>query len=118
MTHQLVQLVEKKYLRTDLPEIKPGHYIRVFQKVKEAKREFTQAFEGLVIAVKGGGTRKMFTVRGEAGGQMVEKTYPYHSPVIERIEILNQAKTRRAKLYFVRKLHPREIRKKLKIKIT
>ncbi len=116
MTHQLIQLVEKKYMRTDLPEIKPGMLVRVWQRIKEKKRELSQPFEGIVIAIKGGkGTKKMFTVRGLAGGQMIEKTYPYHSPVIEKIEILAQGKTRRAKLYFVRKLHPKEIRKKLKI---
>lgn len=117
MVHQLVQLVEKKYLRQDLPEIKPGSYVRVWQKVKEGKREFSQAFEGLVIAIRGGGTRKMITIRGEAAGQMIEKIYPLHSSVIEKIDILGQAKTRRAKLYFIRKLHPREIKKKLKISI-
>ncbi len=118
MTHQLIQLVEKKYLRSDLPEIKTGSYVRVWQKIREAKREFFQPFEGIVIALKGGGTRKMLTVRGEAAGQMIEKTYPLHSPVIEKIEILGQAKTRRAKLYFIRKLHPREIKRKLKISIS
>ncbi len=118
MTHQLIQLVEKKYIRKDLPEIKPGMLVRVWQKIKEQKREVLQPFEGIIIAIKGGkGTRRMFTVRGEVAGQMVEKIYPYHSPIIEKIEVLGQAKTRRAKLYFVRKLHPKEIKKKLKIKI-
>ena len=118
MTHQLIQLVEKKYLRSDLPEIKPGNYIRVWQKIKEEKREFSQAFEGLVISIKGGGTRKTMIVRGQVAGQMVEKIYHLNSPVIEKIDILGKAKTRKAKLYFVRKLHPREIKRKLKIKIA
>ena len=118
MTHSLINVVEEKYLRKDLPEIKPGMVVRVWQKIKEKKREFLQKFEGLVISVKRKkGTRVMFTVRGEAAGQMIEKTYPLHSPLIEKIEILGQAKTRRAKLYFVRGLHPREIKKKLKISI-
>ncbi|MER3406862.1 MAG: 50S ribosomal protein L19 [Patescibacteria group bacterium] len=116
MTNQLIKIVEEKYTRKDLPEIKPGMLVRVWQKYQEKKKERLQSFEGLVISVKRKkGTRVMFTVRGEAGGQMIEKTYPLHSPVIEKIEILGQAKTRRAKLYFVRKLHPREIKKKLKI---
>lgn len=118
MTHQLVQLVEKKYLRSDLPEIKPGMLVKVWQRFKEKKRDVVQAFQGLVIAVKNKkGTRVMFTVRGEAGGQMIEKTYPYHLPSIEKIEVLGKAKRRRAKLYFVRKLHPRAIKKKLKISL-
>jgi large subunit ribosomal protein L19 len=116
MTHQLIQFVEEKYSRKDLPEIKPGMLIRVWQRIKEKKREFVQPFEGIVISVKNKkGTRKMFTVRGSAGGQMIEKTYPYNLPTIEKIEILKQGKARRAKLYFIRKLHPREIKKKLKI---
>lgn len=118
MTHQLVQLVEKKYLRNDLPEIKPGLVVRVWQRFKEKKRDVVQSFQGLIISVKNKkGTRVMFTVRGEAGGQIIEKTYPYNLPTIEKIEILGQAKTRRSKLYFVRKLHPRAIKKKLKISL-
>lgn len=118
MTHQLIQLVEKKYERKDLPEIKVGMLVRVWQKFKEKKREVVQPFEGIIISIKNKkGTRKMFTVRGPAGGQMIEKTYPYNLPTIEKIEILGQAKSRRAKLYFIRNLHPKEIKRKLKIKI-
>jgi len=118
MTHNLIKIVEEKYLRKDLPEIKPGMIVRIWQKIKEKKREFLQKFEGLVISVRRKkGTRVMFTVRGEAGGQIIEKIYPLHSPLIEKIEILGQAKTRRVKLYFVRRLHPREIKKKLKVSI-
>jgi len=117
MSNNLIHLVEQKYLRKDLPEIKPGYLVRVFQKIKEKKREMIQAFEGIVISVKRKkGTRVMFTVRGEAGGQMIEKTYPLHSPLIDKIEILGVSKVRRAKLYFLRKLHPREVKKKLKTK--
>jgi len=116
MTHELIQFVEEKYVRKDLPEIKPGMLVRVYQKIKEPKREFTQVFEGIIISIKNKkGTRKMFTVRGSAAGQMIEKTYPYNLPTIEKIEILKQGKARRAKLYFIRKLHPTEIKKKLKI---
>jgi large subunit ribosomal protein L19 len=116
MTHELIQFVEEKYSRKDLPEIKPGMLVRVYQKIKEPKREFTQVFEGIIISIKNKkGTRKMFTVRGSAAGQMIEKIYPYNLPTIEKIEILKQGKARRAKLYFIRKLHPTEIKKKLKI---
>jgi len=116
MTNQLLKLVEERYLRKDLPEIKPGRLVRVWQRFQEKKRTLVQPFEGIVISLKNKRSlRKMFTVRGEAGGQVIEKTYPYHSPVIEKIEILGKGKTRRAKLYFLRKLHPREIKRKLKI---
>lgn len=118
MTHLLIQKIEKKYLRTDLPEIAPGDYIKIWQKVKEAKKETLQTFQGIIIAIKGGkGIKRMITVRGEAAGQMIEKTYPFHSPVIDKIKILKKAKTRRAKLYFIRNLHPKEMRRKLKIAI-
>lgn len=114
----LIQKVETKYRRRDLPEIKPGMLVRVHYKIKEPKRETTQAFQGLVIAVKHGrGTKGMFTVRGEAAGQMVEKTYPVHSPLIKKIEILERYKVRRNKLYFIRSLSQAKLRKKLKKKI-
>jgi large subunit ribosomal protein L19 len=116
MTHQLIQFIEEKYSRKDLPEIKPGMVVRVWQKIKEPKREFLQKFEGIIISIRNKkGSRKMFTVRGEAAGQIIEKTYPYSLPTIEKIEILKQGKTRRSKLYFIRKLYPREIKRKLKI---
>jgi large subunit ribosomal protein L19 len=116
MTHSLIQYVEKKYLRNDLPEIKPGMVVRVWQRFKEKNRELLQPFEGIVIAVrKKIGTRKTFIVRGNVAGQAVEKIYPYNLPSIEKIEILKQGKTRRAKLYFIRNLSPRQIKKKLKI---
>lgn len=116
MTNQVIIDLEKTLMRKDLPEIKPGMVVKVWQKIQEKKRTLIQPFEGIVISVKNKNSlRKMFTVRGEAAGQMVEKTYPYHSPAIEKIEILKQGKARRAKLYFVRKLHPRKIKRKLKI---
>lgn len=115
MSNQLIKLVEEKYTRKDLPKIKVGMLVRVWQRIKEKKREFSQAFEGIVISLRRKkGTRVMFNVRGEAGGQMVEKIYPLNSPSIEKIEILGLSKTRRAKLYFIRRLHPREIKRKLR----
>lgn len=116
MTHQLIQYVEEKYSRKDLPDIKPGMFVRVWHKFKEKKKESIKPFEGIVISIKNKkGTRKMFTLRGEIAGQMVEKTFPFNLPTITKIEILKKGKARRAKLYFIRKLHPREIKKKLKI---
>lgn len=116
MTNQLIQYVEEKYSRKDLPEIKPGMLVKVWQRFKEKNKDLVQAFEGIIISIrKKKGTRKMFTVRGNAGGQIIEKTYPFNLPSIEKIEILKQGKARRAKLYFIRKLHPRQIKKKLKI---
>jgi large subunit ribosomal protein L19 len=116
MTNQLVQFVEEKYSRKDLPELKSGMVVKVWQKIKEKKRDLIQSFEGIIISIKNKkGSRKMFTIRGVAAGQMIEKTYPYNLPTITKIEILRQGKTRRSKLYFIRNLHPRKIKKKLKI---
>jgi large subunit ribosomal protein L19 len=89
--------------------------VRVWQIFQEKNKEIVTPFEGIVIAIKNKNRLNMtFTVRGKAAGQYVEKIYPYHSPVIKKIEILGESKTRRAKLYFVRKLSDYEIRKKLK----
>jgi len=108
--------VTKKYLRTDLPEIKPGQLVKVWQAFYEKNKKVVQAFEGIVLAVrKPKSIQKTFTVRGVAAGQYVEKTYFYHSPTIEKIEILGKGKVRRAKLYFIRSLSPVKIRSKLKL---
>lgn len=115
----IIQKIETKYQRKDLPEIKPGMLVKVYYKIKEPKRETVQTFQGLVIAVKHGkGTKGMFTVRGEAGGQMIEKIYPLQSPLIEKIEILEKYKVRRNKLYFVRNLSQAKLRRKLRKKLT
>lgn len=107
-----VNLITHKYLR-QVPEIKSGMLVRVTEKLKENK---TQIFEGIVIAVKHGkGINSTFTVRGEVAGQWVEKIYPLHSPNIEKIEILKQGKTRKAKLYFIRQMSKSEIRRRIKI---
>ena len=111
----VIEKFEEKLKRKDLPEIKPGMIVRVWQIFKEANKEIISPFEGIVIAVKNKNRlNKTFTVRGKVAGQYVEKIYPYHSPVIKKIEILGQTKIRRAKLYFVRNLSEKELRKKLK----
>ena len=111
----LIKNFEEKFKRTDLPELKPGMIVRVWQTFQEKNKEIVTPFEGIIIAIKNKNRLNMtFTVRGKAAGQYVEKIYPYHSPVIKKIEILGESKTRRAKLYFVRKLSDHEIRKKLK----
>jgi len=90
-------------LKSNLPEIKSGQTVRVYQKIKEAGKERIQPFEGLVIATKHGrGLDGTFTVRKIAQGVGVERIYPLHSPTIDKIEILKMAKVRRAKLYYMR----------------
>jgi large subunit ribosomal protein L19 len=92
-----------KKLKRELPDIRPGDEIRIFQKIKEGEKEKTQVFEGLVIAKKHkkelGAT---MTVRKEVAGVGVEKIFPLYLPTIEKIEILKRGKVRRAKLYYLR----------------
>ncbi|PIZ70566.1 MAG: 50S ribosomal protein L19 [Candidatus Portnoybacteria bacterium CG10_big_fil_rev_8_21_14_0_10_40_22] len=102
--------------RGKYPDVQPGCLIRVYQKVREGKKERLQAFEGLVIARKHGSEPgATITVRREAGGFGVERVYPLHSPFIEKIEIVRRSKVRRAKLYYLRKRAGRKMRLKEKI---
>jgi len=98
-----IKLFDKKQLKAGVPEIKSGMKVRVWQKIKEGDKERLQAFEGVVLAVKHGpGKTGTFTVRKISGGIGVERIFPFHAPTIEKIEILSQAKVRRAKLYYIR----------------
>jgi large subunit ribosomal protein L19 len=104
-------LVEKQQL-TERPAMKSGDTVRVHVKVREGDKERIQIFEGVVIGLHRGGTRASFTVRKVSFGQGVERIFPLHSPVIDRIEILRTAKVRRAKLYFLRDLKGKAARMK------
>ena len=97
-----VDLVESSRLRDDVPEFWPGDTVKVNVRVVEGTRSRIQAFEGVVIARKGGGLRETFTVRKMSFGVGVERTFPLHSPVIESIEVGRRGKVRRAKLYYLR----------------
>jgi len=98
----IIKELEKEQLRTDLPELEVGDSVRVFVKVVEGNRERLQNFEGTVIKIQGGGIRKSFTVRRVSYGIGVERTFPYNSPRIGRIEVIRHGKVRRAKLYYLR----------------
>jgi large subunit ribosomal protein L19 len=90
-------------LKKDLPEIKPGYTIVVYQKIKEGDKERIQAFEGLVLAVKhGSGISATITVRKISGGVAIERIFPLHSPNIQKIDVIKKSKVRRAKLYYLR----------------
>lgn len=108
-----IKQFDNKQLRAGVPEIKSGMKVRVWQKIKEGDKERLQAFEGVVIAVKHGrGKSGTFTVRKISSGVGVERIFPLHAPTIEKIEVLSQAKVRRAKLYYIRS----RIGKKAKMK--
>lgn len=98
----IIRELEKEQLRTDLPKLEIGDSVRVFVKVVEGSRERLQNFEGIVIKKQGGGIRESFTVRRISYGVGVERTFPYHSPRIGRIEVMRHGKVRRAKLYYLR----------------
>ncbi len=98
----IIRELEKEQIRTDLPKLEIGDTVRVFVKVIEGSRERLQNFEGTVIKMQGGGIRKTFTVRRLSYGIGVERTFPYNSPRIGRIEVVRHGKVRRAKLYYLR----------------
>lgn len=99
----LVRVVEQEQIREDLPEIRPGDSVRVHFRIVEGNRERTQAFEGVVIRLRGSQSNRTIIVRRTgAHGVGVERTFPLHSPRVEKIEVLRHAHVRRAKLYFLR----------------
>jgi large subunit ribosomal protein L19 len=98
----IIDVIEKESLRTDLPEMKVGDTVKVYVKIKEGNKERLQAFEGVVIAFKHGSVRETFVVRKISYGVGVERTFPLHSPMIDHIDVLKHGKTRRAKLYYLR----------------
>ena len=110
----LIKLVESRYVRTDLPEFRPGDTVRVSYKVKEGNRTRIQDFEGIVIRIRRNGFNTTFTVRKVSYGVGVERIFPLHSPLIQKIDIVQRGRARRAKLYFIRNLSDRELRRKLR----
>ena len=94
--------IESAQLRDDIPKFNPGDTVRVDVRVIEGGRERTQAFEGVVIARKGGGIRETFTVRKISFGVGVERIFPVHAPIVQKIEVLRRGDVRRAKLYYLR----------------
>lgn len=101
---EIIRSIEQAQLRSDLPKINVGDTVRVWVKVVEGSRERLQAFEGTVIAKRNGGVRETFTVRRVSYGIGVERTFPMHSPRVDRVEVIRRGKVRRAKLYYLRSL--------------
>jgi large subunit ribosomal protein L19 len=96
------ELVEQDQLRDDIPAFAAGDTVRVHVKVIEGNRERVQVFEGVVIARRGSGIRQSFTVRKLSFGVGVERSFPLHSPIIDRIQVMTRGDVRRAKLYYLR----------------
>lgn len=99
----VIREIEKRYLREDLPDFRPGDTVRVHYRIQEGEeKERIQVFEGVVIRKRGSGTGATFTVRKISFGIGVERTFPLHSPRIEKIEVVKRGKVRRARLYYLR----------------
>ena len=94
--------IESAYLRDDIPDFGPGDTVRVHVRVVEGGRERIQVFEGVVIARDGGGVRESFTVRKISFGVGVERIFPVHAPIIQKIDVVRRGDVRRAKLYYLR----------------
>ena len=95
-------LVDRAFLRDDVPDFGPGDQLRVHVRVVEGNRERVQVFQGVVIRRQGSGARETFTVRKVSFGVGVERTFPVHSPIIAKIEVATRGDVRRAKLYYLR----------------
>ncbi|MDD3396587.1 MAG: 50S ribosomal protein L19 [Acidaminococcaceae bacterium] len=100
----VIEALEKEQLRSDVPDFRAGDTLKVYVKVVEGTRERVQLFEGVCIARSGGGLREMFTVRRIASGVGVERTFPLHSPRLDKIVVARRGIVRRAKLYYLRNL--------------
>ncbi|MGN0243258.1 MAG: 50S ribosomal protein L19 [Lachnospiraceae bacterium] len=100
--NDIIKSIEQAQLKKEVPEFRVGDTVRVSAKVIEGNRERIQVFEGIVIKRQNGGNRETFTVRKTSNGIGVEKTWPLHSPIVDKIEVVRKGKVRRAKLYYLR----------------
>ena len=108
--HTAIQELEKAQLRSDVPDFRPGDTLNVHVRVTEGNRTRVQVFKGVVIRRQGSGIRETFTVRKISYAVGVERTFPVHSPVIEKIEVVSRGRVRRAKLYYLRNLRGKAAR--------
>src|SRR5256884_7512658 len=102
--------VDAESLRSDIPDFRPGDTLKVHVRVVEGSRSRIQVFQGVVIRRQGGGARETFTVRKISYGVGVERTFPVHSPSIDKIEVVSRGRVRRAKLYYLRSLRGKRAR--------
>ena len=100
--NEIIKNIEAAQLKAEVPQFNVGDTVRVHGKIKEGNRERIQVFEGVVLKRQGGGNRETFTVRKNSNGVGVEKTWPLHSPNVEKIEVVRRGKVRRAKLNYLR----------------
>jgi large subunit ribosomal protein L19 len=108
----ILRSVVEPCLKSDLPDIRPGDTLKVHTKVIEGEKERIQIFEGVVLALKNGGVARNVTVRKSSYGIGVERTFPLHSPYVDKFEVTRRSKVRRAKLYYLRDLSGKKARLK------
>ncbi len=99
---EIIKNIEAEQLKTDVPDFHVGDTVKVYAKIKEGNRERIQVFEGVVLKKQGGSNRETFTVRKFSNGVGVEKTWPLHSPHVDKVEVIRKGKVRRAKLNYLR----------------
>ena len=100
--NEIIKNIEAAQMKAEVPEFRVGDTVRVHGKIKEGNRERIQVFEGVVLKKQGGSNRETFTVRKSSNGICVEKTWPLHSPNVEKVEVIRHGKVRRAKLNYLR----------------
>ena len=100
--NEIIKQIEEEQLKAEVPEFRVGDTVRVHAKIKEGEKERIQVFEGVVLKKQGGSNRATFTVRKNSNGVGVEKTWPLHSPTIEKVEVVRFGHVRRAKLFYLR----------------
>jgi len=110
----IVGVLEKEQMRTDIPDFKTGDTVKVHARIKEGEKERIQVFQGVVIRKRKGNTGASFTVRKVSYGIGVERIFPLHSPFIDKVEILSRGRVRRSRLYYLRKLRGKAARVKEK----
>lgn len=110
MRNAIIQSIESRQTRSDVPNFNAGDTVRVHTKIREGEKERVQVFEGTVLKKKRAGLRSAFTVRKISYGIGVERTFPVHSPRIDKIEVVSGAKVRRARIYYIRALHGKKAR--------
>jgi len=106
----IMEMIEKEQMRGDIPGFKTGDTVKVYVRIIEGQKQRIQAFEGVVIRKRQGNSRANFTVRKVSYGVGVERTFPLHSPVIDRIEVVTRGKVRRSRLYYLRGLRGKKAR--------
>ncbi|MFW5733574.1 MAG: 50S ribosomal protein L19 [Oceanidesulfovibrio sp.] len=111
---EAIKKLEREHLRLDIPEFNPGDTVKVHLRIIEGEKERIQVFQGTVMRIRRGTTNATFTVRKISDGIGVERVFPFHTPFIERVEVVSEGKVRRAKLYYLRGLKGKAARIKTK----